>query len=178
MPGAFYFPELVLMHAAARAMLDAVLASVDHRDVARKLHDQTRADYNQNKQQKAELLTDRRLETDDEAKHRLALTERAFTKRVDECDKEVVDGRERAVAQVAKTRALPHVTNTHQAAMQWARSQRQLENAPQPRRGRKKSKHNRQRSQCKDCGGDSIWQHNRIRSRCNDFGGVSICYPA
>ena len=47
--------------------------------------------------------------------------------------------------------------------------------APQPRRGRKKSQHNRQRSQCQDCGGASICQHNRIRSRCNDFGGASIC---
>ncbi len=47
--------------------------------------------------------------------------------------------------------------------------------APQPRRSRKKSHHNRQRSQCQDCGGASICQHNRIRSRCNDFGGASIC---
>ena len=35
--------------------------------------------------------------------------------------------------------------------------------------------HNRQRSNCKDCGGVSICEHNRQRSRCKDCGGASIC---
>jgi DnaJ-class molecular chaperone len=39
-------------------------------------------------------------------------------------------------------------------------------------RGRKKCEHNRQRSQCKDCGGAGICEHNRIRSRCKNCGGA------
>ena len=39
----------------------------------------------------------------------------------------------------------------------------------------KKCEHNRQRNQCKECGGASICQHNRRRSRCKECGGSSIC---
>ena len=35
--------------------------------------------------------------------------------------------------------------------------------------------HNRQKSQCRECGGGSICEHNRIRSKCKDCGGGSIC---
>jgi len=35
--------------------------------------------------------------------------------------------------------------------------------------------HNRQRSQCKECDGVSICEHNRQRSKCKECGGVSIC---
>ena len=47
--------------------------------------------------------------------------------------------------------------------------------APQPRRGCKKSEHNRQRSHCKDCGGAGICEHNRERRHCRDCGGVGMC---
>ena len=33
----------------------------------------------------------------------------------------------------------------------------------------------REKSKCKDCGGQGICQHNRIRSRCNEYGGAGIC---
>ena len=39
----------------------------------------------------------------------------------------------------------------------------------------KKCEHNRQRSQCKACGGSSICQHNRERYRCRECGGEGIC---
>lgn len=35
--------------------------------------------------------------------------------------------------------------------------------------------HDRQRSQCRDCGGSQICKHNKRRSRCRDCGGSSIC---
>ena len=35
--------------------------------------------------------------------------------------------------------------------------------------------HGRQRSGCKDCGGSSICAHGRLRSKCKDCGGASIC---
>ena len=35
--------------------------------------------------------------------------------------------------------------------------------------------HNRQRSQCRDCGGVGICPHNRVRSTCKDCGGTSRC---
>ena len=38
--------------------------------------------------------------------------------------------------------------------------------------------HNRQRSQCKECGGEGICQHNRIRSECKECGGGGICQHA
>ena len=38
----------------------------------------------------------------------------------------------------------------------------------------KKCEHNRQRSQCKECGGASICQHARRRSECKECGGASI----
>jgi hypothetical protein len=34
---------------------------------------------------------------------------------------------------------------------------------------------NRQRSQCKECGGSAICQHQRQRSRCKECGGSAIC---
>ncbi len=42
---------------------------------------------------------------------------------------------------------------------------------------RMKCPHNRQKNNCKDCGGASICEHNRRRSRCKDcgVGGTSIC---
>ena len=51
--------------------------------------------------------------------------------------------------------------------------QRQTGSAPQ--RGQSRCEHNRQKNNCKDCGGTSICQHNRQRSRCKDCGGASIC---
>ena len=39
----------------------------------------------------------------------------------------------------------------------------------------RKCEHNRQRCECKDCGGGSICEHNRRRSRCTECGGGSIC---
>ena len=36
-------------------------------------------------------------------------------------------------------------------------------------------KYERQRSQCKECGGASICQHQRRRSQCKECGGASIC---
>ena len=47
--------------------------------------------------------------------------------------------------------------------------------ASPPTRTEKKCEHNRQKRQCKDCGGASICQHNRERKRCKDCGGASIC---
>jgi len=38
-----------------------------------------------------------------------------------------------------------------------------------------KCEHDRQRSQCKECGGASFCEHNRQRSRCKECGGASIC---
>ena len=35
--------------------------------------------------------------------------------------------------------------------------------------------HNRERSSCKECGGASICEHNKRRSRCKECGGASIC---
>ena len=35
--------------------------------------------------------------------------------------------------------------------------------------------HNRQRSQCKACGGSQICEHGRVRSQCKDCGGSQIC---
>jgi hypothetical protein len=40
---------------------------------------------------------------------------------------------------------------------------------------RKRCKHGRVRSQCKDCGGGGICDHGRQRSRCKDCGGGSVC---
>ena len=38
-----------------------------------------------------------------------------------------------------------------------------------------KCEHNRQKSQCKDCGSSNICEHNRIKSQCKDCGGSNIC---
>ena len=38
-----------------------------------------------------------------------------------------------------------------------------------------KCEHNRQKSQCKECGGASICEHNRRKSRCKECGGSDIC---
>ena len=38
-----------------------------------------------------------------------------------------------------------------------------------------KCEHNRQKDQCKDCGGGSICEHNKRRNRCKDCGGSQIC---
>jgi hypothetical protein len=35
--------------------------------------------------------------------------------------------------------------------------------------------HNRQKSQCKECGGTSICEHKRDKSKCKDCGGSQIC---
>jgi hypothetical protein len=40
---------------------------------------------------------------------------------------------------------------------------------------KQKCEHNRQRSNCKDCGGSQICEHNRQRSNCKDCGGSQIC---
>jgi hypothetical protein len=42
-------------------------------------------------------------------------------------------------------------------------------------RKRAKRPHNRQRSQCKHCGGASICEHIRLKSQCKHCGGASIC---
>ena len=42
-------------------------------------------------------------------------------------------------------------------------------------RDKNKCEHNRQRSQCKECGGASICKHNRRRTTCKECGGGSIC---
>jgi len=48
--------------------------------------------------------------------------------------------------------------------------------APKKRRTAEKlCEHQRQRSQCKDCGGSSICEHQRQRSKCKDCGGGSFC---
>jgi len=39
----------------------------------------------------------------------------------------------------------------------------------------KKCEHNRQKSDCKDCGGSSICEHNRRKRTCKDCGGSGIC---
>ena len=38
-----------------------------------------------------------------------------------------------------------------------------------------KCEHNRQKPQCKDCGGNQICEHNRRKSQCKDCGGSEIC---
>ena len=38
-----------------------------------------------------------------------------------------------------------------------------------------KCEHNRQKSQCKECGGSQICEHNKRKSQCKECGGVSIC---
>jgi hypothetical protein len=43
------------------------------------------------------------------------------------------------------------------------------------KRKREKCPHNRNKSECKACGGASICEHNRIRSQCKQCGGASIC---
>jgi hypothetical protein len=43
------------------------------------------------------------------------------------------------------------------------------------KKARAKCPHNRQRSQCKECGGAGICEHNRERSKCKQYGGASIC---
>lgn len=35
--------------------------------------------------------------------------------------------------------------------------------------------HEKERAQCKECGGSSICEHNRIRNYCKDCGGSAIC---
>ena len=102
LPGPAYFPELALMHAAASVMLETVLASGEHRVLAQKLHQEKRDEYDKHKQHQAALLAQRRVETDEEERHRLEIVKRAFVHRVDACAMEVEAGRERAVAQVAK----------------------------------------------------------------------------
>ena len=42
-------------------------------------------------------------------------------------------------------------------------------------REKNKCEHNRQKSQCKECGGSQICEHNRIKSECKDCGGSQIC---
>ena len=41
--------------------------------------------------------------------------------------------------------------------------------------GKKKCQNQRQRAQCKDCGGGAIFQHQRQRSYCKDCEGSAIC---
>lgn len=43
------------------------------------------------------------------------------------------------------------------------------------RRATYKCKHNKQKRECKDCGGSALCEHDRIRSKCRDCGGGSIC---
>ena len=43
------------------------------------------------------------------------------------------------------------------------------------RKQRKLCPHQRQRHQCKECGGSAFCEHQRIRSQCKDCGGGSIC---
>ena len=43
------------------------------------------------------------------------------------------------------------------------------------RKGRNLCEHQRERSQCKDCGGSGLCEHQRQRSKCKDCGGSSIC---
>ena len=38
-----------------------------------------------------------------------------------------------------------------------------------------KCKHNKRKSQCKDCGGSAICKHNKRKSQCKDCGGSAIC---
>ena len=38
-----------------------------------------------------------------------------------------------------------------------------------------KCEHNKQRSQCKDCGGSQICEHNKRKYECKDCGGSQIC---
>ncbi len=38
-----------------------------------------------------------------------------------------------------------------------------------------KCEHNRQRSQCKKCGGSSICEHNKLKFQCKECGGSSLC---
>ena len=40
---------------------------------------------------------------------------------------------------------------------------------------RNKCEHNRQKSQCKECGGSQICEHNRIKSQCKECEGCQIC---
>jgi len=42
-------------------------------------------------------------------------------------------------------------------------------------RNNNKCEHNRQKSNCKECGGSSFCEHDKIKSRCKECGGGSIC---
>ena len=44
-----------------------------------------------------------------------------------------------------------------------------------PKYVRPKCPHNRQRYECKECGGSQICEHNRLRSRCKECDGGSVC---
>ena len=101
MPGASFFPPLALLHAGARAMLEALLASVDHGAVASGLEREMRDEYTKNKQATARDLAVRRAETAAEALHRQTTIERAFTRRVEQCATEVLAGRELAETELA-----------------------------------------------------------------------------
>ena len=43
------------------------------------------------------------------------------------------------------------------------------------RKQKKLCPHQRQRHQCKECGGSAFCEHQRLRSQCKDCGGSSIC---
>ena len=43
------------------------------------------------------------------------------------------------------------------------------------KRARSRCPHDRERSQCKECGGAGICQHQRQRSQCKECGGAGIC---
>ena len=43
------------------------------------------------------------------------------------------------------------------------------------KKGPKKCEHNRQKAQCKECGGSSICIHERYKYTCKECGGISVC---
>ena len=51
------------------------------------------------------------------------------------------------------------------------------QNSPKPRPSyeRRRCKHSRIQSRCKECGGSSICEHSRVRSQCKECGGNSLC---